>query len=135
MVKPSEEAFANLPEKSAGVLHHGYLGGRKHVEIVLAGRLAPGRRSRETWPMRSRPLGQPLTGNTNWVGSVEFSPDGRTLASGNDDATVRLWDLSSVAELRADPVRVACSLSRTGLTRDAWERRYVPGFSYHDTCA
>ena len=43
------------------------------------------------------PLGQPLTGHTDTVYSVAFSPDGHTLASGSADDTVRLWNLTDPA--------------------------------------
>ena len=43
------------------------------------------------------PLGQPLTGRTNGVDSVAFSPDGHTLATGSLDGTVRLWDVTDPA--------------------------------------
>ena len=35
-----------------------------------------------------------LTGHTNYVMSVAWSPDGKTLATGSLDDTVRLWTVS-----------------------------------------
>ena len=38
-----------------------------------------------------------LQGRTEWVFSVAFSPDGKTLAGGIADGSIKLWDIETIA--------------------------------------
>jgi predicted NACHT family NTPase len=41
-----------------------------------------------------------LSGHTDYVNSVAFSPDGRLLASGSSDKTIKLWDVATGSLVR-----------------------------------
>ena len=46
------------------------------------------------WDVATGDTRRVFIGHTDWVESVVFSPDGKTLASGSDDGTVLLWPVS-----------------------------------------
>jgi WD40 repeat protein len=59
-----------------------------------------------------------LTGHTDWVRSVAFSPNGQQIVSGAADKSVRLWDVAVRARARPDLQPLATALPRA--TATAW---------------
>ena len=50
------------------------------------------------WDAGQEPKGHTLKGHHGWVYSVAYSPDGKTLASGSGDKTIKLWDVATGKE-------------------------------------
>ena len=63
------------------------------------------------WDVATGSLKTELTGHTDWVRSVSFSPDGLTLASGSDDGAILLWD---TAPETPEPPRLAADVNGDG---------------------
>jgi WD domain, G-beta repeat len=74
-------------------------------------------------------LSTTLTGHTNGVFSVAFSPDGHMLATGSADRTARLWDLDV-----DHAIRRICATTANNLTPAAWRKYVSPDLPYRPSC-
>jgi WD40 repeat protein len=59
------------------------------------------------WNLTDGTLVQRLEGHTDWVRTVDYSPDGRTLASAGNDRQICLWSAASGAKLEVLPLHQA----------------------------
>jgi WD40 repeat protein len=85
---------------------------------------------------RSAPfqIGGPLAGHPSPVSALVWAPDSRTLASGDMEGTIRLWDTSVAVDLMAHRIAAACERTGRGFDTDEWSRYVGPDLEFQETC-
>jgi len=92
-----------------GELCHGYSHADETISLAfsaIGGTLASGGyRSIRFWDIPTlQPVGEVPQGHSYDVGCLDFSPDGRVLASGDDGGIIRLWNVETRQPL-GEPLR------------------------------
>jgi RNA polymerase sigma factor (sigma-70 family) len=75
---------------------------------IAAAVQAPGRSKVVLWDTATRQRVRILEGHTGRVNRPAFSPDGKTLATGSQDMTLRLWHVETGKELRQIDIKDSC---------------------------
>ena len=77
-------------------------------------------------------IGEPVSGQRDWVNSVAFAPDGMTLVAGSEDGSIALLGTSAWTDDVADLGSTLCRIAGRSLTEAEWAefvtfKPYEPG--------
>ncbi|WP_157900641.1 WD40 repeat domain-containing protein [Mycobacterium rhizamassiliense] len=78
-----------------------------------------------------KPVGQPLSADTQAVNSVAFSPDRHRVVSASDDGQLRLWPAPPSDEW----VKLLCDKLSTNMTHAQWDQWVSPNIGYIKACS
>lgn len=73
-------------------------------------------------------IGQPMLAHEGWVTALEFSPDGKTLISGDRTGRLITWSISETSQQAW-----ACVIANRNFAQSEWER-FFDGEPYRVTC-
>jgi WD40 repeat protein len=65
-----------------------------------------------------------LPGHSHWVNAIAVTPDGKTVISGSDDNTIKIWDLATrkeIATFTGESPILCCAIAPDGVTIVAGE--------------